>query len=282
MSLFVVDRDLCTKCSICREVCPLGLIELKDGDSFPTAGNERLCINCGHCAAACPPGALLLDKMPLAQCPPAPIAGAPSLSPEKIELLYRARRSIRQFKEKPVDGETLNKLIDICRYAPSAHNIQPVRWVVVSNPDTIKRMSAMTIDYLHYLQKKKPSVAKMSLADKVISDYESGIDSVCLNAPHVIFTHVPVKGLQLGLNAGLDDVANGIIAATYMELALPSFGLGGCWSGYLTSVLMSWAPLRNLLGIPKSHLLTSSILVGYPKYQFHRLLPRNNADITWL
>jgi nitroreductase/NAD-dependent dihydropyrimidine dehydrogenase PreA subunit len=282
MSLFIVDQNLCTKCGICREVCPSTLIELKDGDSFPTPGNEKLCINCGHCAAACPHGALSLDKMPLDRCPPAPRGGEPLLSPEKIDLLYRARRSIRQFKEKPVDGETLNKLIDICRYAPSAHNIQPVRWVVVSNPDTIKQMSAMTIDCFRYLQKKDPSFAKMILADKVIRDYESGIDSVCLNAPHVIFTHVHVKDLQPGRISDPNDLANGVIASTYMQLALASFGLGGCWAGYLNSVLMSWAPLRNVLGIPKSHISTSAILVGYPKYQYYRLPLRNKADITWI
>jgi nitroreductase/NAD-dependent dihydropyrimidine dehydrogenase PreA subunit len=282
MSLFVIDQNLCTKCGICCEVCPSALIELKDGDSFPTAGNEKICINCGHCAAACPPGALSLDKMPLDQCPPAPRGGEPLLSPEKIALLYRARRSIRKFKEKSVDRKTLNQLIDICRYAPSAHNIQPVHWVVVSNPDTIKRMSAMSIDYLRFLQKKEPSFAKMILADKVIKDYESGIDSICLNAPHVIFTHVQVKSLQPNLMPDFDDMANGVIASAYMQLALASFGLGGCWAGYLNSVLRTWTPLRNILGIPKSHISTSAILVGYPKYQYYRLPLRNKADITWI
>ena len=57
-----VDQDLCTKCSICSTVCPMGLISPADETTLPALpkGKEPICIGCGHCEADCPSGALAL------------------------------------------------------------------------------------------------------------------------------------------------------------------------------------------------------------------------------
>ena len=50
---------------------------------------------------------------------------------ELIEAI-RSRRSIRSFKPDPVPGEVLEKLLETCRWAPSAQNTQPWDLVVLS------------------------------------------------------------------------------------------------------------------------------------------------------
>jgi len=50
------------------------------------------------------------------------------------------RRSIRRFKQDPIPIETLKKLADAARLAPSAANIQPLRFIAVVNPDLRKEM----------------------------------------------------------------------------------------------------------------------------------------------
>lgn len=45
--------------------------------------------------------------------------------------LAAARRSIRQYEEKDVDDALLRELIDAARIAPSAHNRQPWRFMIV-------------------------------------------------------------------------------------------------------------------------------------------------------
>lgn len=282
MSMFLLDKELCTGCGICSQVCSAGIIGLENQHSFPYIRSvvNKGCINCGHCLSACPQGAISLKKMPLNQCPP--VTEGWWLSPEKVEQLYRKRRSIRIFKDEPVPRETLNKIINISRYAPSSHNSQTVHWVVVYQPEEMGRVRGMIIDFLRYLQKKEPSFTKMLLADQVLTDYDSGVDSVCRDAPHIILTHVPLKGMQTGVIVMPDKMADGTIATTYLELALPSFGLGGCWAGYIMAAASAWPPLRNALGIPKSHITTGAILVGYPQYTHHRLPLRNDPVIKWV
>ena len=45
--------------------------------------------------------------------------------------LAAARRSIRQYEQKDVDDALLRELIDAARIAPSAHNRQPWRFMIV-------------------------------------------------------------------------------------------------------------------------------------------------------
>ena len=44
-----------------------------------------------------------------------------------------ARRSIRRFKQQPIDKELLIKFVDAARIAPSAANLQPLEYIVVND-----------------------------------------------------------------------------------------------------------------------------------------------------
>lgn len=280
MNHIVIDQKKCTKCGICSTVCPISIIDLEDKDSFPTSTKGEVCMNCGHCLSACPEGALTLENMSIDQCPLVPTEQP--LNVEQLNNLYRTRRSIRVFKEKPVDRQILDKIISMCRYAPSSHNRQPVHWVVLSGLEKVKRFSAMTIDSLRYLQKKQPALAKQISVDQVIKDYEAGSDPICLNAPHVIFVQIPIEGRDTDFVTNFTEMAGGVIALNHLELALASFGLGGCWAGYIPASVSMWPPLRNALEMPKSHMTCGAMLVGYPKFQYYRLPQRDEPKIKWL
>ena len=68
MSFLHVDREKCTNCGVCAEVCPAGVIEFRAGN-FPLPGKmiEKGCIHCGHCVASCPSGSLTHRDLPLEQ-----------------------------------------------------------------------------------------------------------------------------------------------------------------------------------------------------------------------
>jgi len=83
METIIVDRDLCTRCGICSDVCPSKIIIPGDGCSLPLVGEENaaMCLQCGHCEAFCPQEALALnlrpeERMPLPE-------GAGEISPER-------------------------------------------------------------------------------------------------------------------------------------------------------------------------------------------------------
>ncbi|MDO8785795.1 MAG: nitroreductase family protein [Syntrophales bacterium] len=273
MSIFVVDENKCTHDGACVSECPIRIIELKDENSVPTLldGADELCVKCGHCVAVCASGALSHTAMTPEQC--TPVRREWLLNPEHTEHFLRARRSVRTYKDHPVERDLLAKLIDIARFAPSGHNLQPVNWLVVYDRDKVRSLAGLVVDWMRHLMNEDPLTAKARHMDLIVGLWETGIDAVCRSAPHLIIAHAPE-------DEGTAPAAC-TIAMTYLDLAAPSFGLGSCWAGFFNAAAYLWPPLRQALGLPERHISFGTIMVGYPKYAYHRLPIRNEARITW-
>ena len=64
------------------------------------------------------------------------------------------RRSIRHYKEKEVEPELIEKLLESARLAPSGSNTQPWNFIIVRNRDTIEKLAYVThkqksVSYTH-------------------------------------------------------------------------------------------------------------------------------------
>lgn len=273
MPHIIVDERKCRRDAICVRSCPLGIIELREEKLVPTPaeGADKLCIACGHCVAVCPYGAMSLDVMDSGDCPPRQREW--DLSAGQAEHVLRSRRSIRVYREEPVDTAALEKLIDIARYAPSGHNTQPVRWIVVGDPENARRMASMTADWMRSVLKENPGRGRAMLLDRIVAAWEGGEDRICRSAPHLVFAHGE-EG-----NPTLPSACT--IALAYLELAAPPLGLGACWAGYLHLAALSWPPLMEALNLPGGHACMGAMMVGRPRYRYHRLPLRNEPDITW-
>jgi nitroreductase len=64
---------------------------------------------------------------------PAPSTGAESLLTQ-FESLVKKRRATRHFLRQPVDRELIERLLRMAQWAPSGYNLQPTRFVVISDP----------------------------------------------------------------------------------------------------------------------------------------------------
>jgi nitroreductase len=72
-----------------------------------------------------------------------------------------------------------------------------------------------------------------------------------------------------------------IIALSYLELAAISMGIGSCWAGYFNDAIESWTPMREAISLPEGHISFGAMMLGYPKYKYHRLPLRKEPKITW-
>ena len=71
-------------------------------------------------------------------------------SGELIKLI-KSRRSIRKYKNTPVPKKEIMKILEAGRWAPSAHNAQPWRFIVITKPQVIKKLASVLIKSSHSL-----------------------------------------------------------------------------------------------------------------------------------
>lgn len=273
MNLITIDETKCKHDGICADECPLSLINPPDKNNLPSEKEkaEDFCIRCGHCVAVCPHGALSLRTMSPNDCFPLDDGLRPSA--KQAEFLLKGRRSIRVYKDKPVDRKTIARIIDISRYAPSGHNNQLVEWLVIYDKKDVQRYTSMVIDWLKFMIKEYPEMAAGFHMDLLVKAWEEGSDRVCRNAPHIIIAHGPEQNLMIQSTC--------TIAMTYLELAASYLKLGACWAGYFNRAAANWPPLKQALGFPEGNIAFGAMMLGYPKYKYHRIPLRNEAKIIW-
>ncbi len=273
MPLFTIDLEKCQRDGACVAECPARIIELtgKDGAPEPVEGAGALCINCGHCMAVCPHGALSLATMPVAESQPVRRELLPS--GDAMEHALRARRSIRTYEDKPIDRDTLGNLIETARYAPSGHNCQPVSWLVIHDSKEARRLAGIVVDWMRHTIETNPHTATAFHMDRVVAGWDGGEDPILRGAPHVVVTHAS-KSLLPAPQACT-------IALTYLDLAAFSHGFGACWAGYFNAAANQWSPMQKALGLPDNHAPFGSMMIGHPRYDYHRLPQRKPAKILW-
>ena len=103
----------------------------------------------------------------------------------------RTRREIRDYLEKPISDESLNRILEAGRLAPSSKNSQPWHFVVIRDKETLSKVSELTPTGDH--------IAKAPLAIAVLMD-----------------------------SAKLPEI-DGSRAIQNMVLAAWDLGIGACW-----------------------------------------------------
>lgn len=151
-----------------------------------------------------------------------------------------ARRSIRKYKDQPVEREKLEKVVNCGINAPSGMNRQPWQVRVVDDEDYINGVTEI-------YKQKNPMVVG-----------EEGFKNMFRNAPAVIFIASPKDGSGQ-LDCGL--------LGENMILAAQSLGLGTCCLGGPVRFMMDneeAAPYIERLQLPEDYTLLYAIAIGYP------------------
>lgn len=265
MSLLTVDTDLCTQCGACRAECPVGIIlEKKDGTPALMKGAGPHCLDCGHCVAVCPVKAISLETMAPGELD-RPDKSLRIGAEAGLQFL-KTRRSVRVFKDKPVEPQDIAEIIDAARFAPSAHNRQPVHWTVVPGRDKVGALSQMIVDWLDAENRMRG----------VVAWWKRGRDMILHQAPVIVAAHALDTG-----DAARWSVTDCAVAAEYAELAAHAKGLGTCWAGFLILAASHHPQMREHLGLPEGHGLHAALMLGHAKHRFQRIPRRTPARIDW-
>jgi len=315
---FEFDAEKCTHCRTCYKACPTSCIQWDEERRIPYATGlgaiELACISCNTCEAVCPAQCIHVRgeyrvlrgryKTPAEKSggmsPPRPLGGHNPGGPfEEIEqdlteterVIYR-RRSIRLFKKKAVPKELIDRIIEAARYAPSAGNNLPWKFVVVTNTDIIGHVDRECARITDFVKKiylgtglwRKCIITLMSCLQVNNMDQRPFCalekvtqlgGSITWGAPVLI--HILADKRAIG-SPGLDTG----IAAQNLVLAAHSLGLGTCYIGIIQSVIKYLPKLKKRLGIESPYKLVTSICVGYPRGDFDNPVWRGPVPVEWI
>lgn len=315
-----IDPEKCTRCGRCYETCPTYGYRWEKGEvprPVGYGGFEQACLNCGNCIAVCPGDAItmsgifsiksgrykgLLEKR-MAGPDPLEVAGVKTYKEFETELtevernIY-TRRSNRIFKDKPVPRELLHRVLEAGRFAPSAGNCQPYKFIVITNQNVIKEFERRAMKILRlmkdlYLSKNGKrsivkniffSIASYMMINKMdprpitaMEKADSKNNALYFNAPVVILILKDKRGVS---NPDLDAG----ICGQNIVLAAHSLGLGTCYVSLpmdpLSRPLM--AGFRKRLGIRPPYEAVTSLAIGYPRGKIDGPAVRDTPKVEWI
>jgi len=177
-----------------------------------------------------------------------------------IDLL-KNRRSIREYMSKNVSEKVLDVILEAAMWAPSAHNAQPWRFVVI-------RDSALKLKLAEAMARRwKRDLAKNGVSEKDRENLTKASVKQFSSAPIVIVScltmvemnHYPDKPRQrIESIMAVQSVA---AAIENMLLAAHAMGLGACW---FCAPLFCPETVRKVLRLPSDFEPQALITLGYP------------------
>jgi len=180
---------------------------------------------------------------------------------EVIEAI-KARRSVRRYKSDPVKNEDLQLVLEAARWAPSWHNSQCWRFIVVRDPGVKNKLA----DTLRYTKGENPSTHAIRNAPVVIA--------ACAQLGKSGY----LKG-ELGVAATdkgdwfMFDVA---LAMQNLVLAAYSLGLGTVHVG-----LFNAKEAADVLGLPEGIVCVEMTPLGYPDEEPKTIQRKELSDLVF-
>lgn len=250
MHAITLDPSLCVQCGACAAVCTQAIFRQAPSGEYAVdpAAVER-CNGCGHCAAHCPVSAITFDGPASLELPQVP----PLAMDDNLRCaLFQGRRSTRAYTDAVVPRELSLRALEYARYAPTAGNSQQVEWILLEGRPRLKTMADTVAAWLAGQPGKYAAVA---------ARYAQGHDTIMRGAPCLLLAHADAASRWKDHDASC--------AATYLELAMHSLGLGTCWPGFVISAARNGADLG--LDLPQGREICAGLLFGYPAYSPVRL-----------
>jgi len=180
---------------------------------------------------------------------------------QSLKAFLAGRRSIRRYLELPVARELVDSLLEAATAAPSAHNRQPWRFLVIEAQATKQRLAQAMGDRLRFDRLRDGDPLDAIEAD--------------VSRSHARLTGAPVLVLVCMTMADMDRYADDrrnqaersmalqgtAMAAQNLLFAAHAAGLGACW---MCAPLFCPDTVASVLALPPGWQPQSIITLGYP------------------
>lgn len=288
----LIDTDKCNGCEQCVEVCSDFGLEILDNKAVKTENSIFGCVGCGHCMMSCPTGAIAIEGRTLS---PVQLFDLPDKknvpSYENLLAMLQRRRSIREFKDKPVEAEKINQILEAAQTAPMGIPPSDVHVLVLENKTLVHRFAEEFSIYLKtirwmssnwFMTLMSPFWGKANdemmrsfikpVFNIYVDDMEKGKNWINYDAPLAMYFY----------GSPYADPADPVIAATYAMLAGESLGLGTCMLGAVHPFIQNGKKaklFRQKWNIKYSSHNGLFVIFGYADVHYSKGVKRTFADI---
>lgn len=294
-ALVSIDSELCTGCGCCAEVCKDFGLELKNGKAVLSSHPMFGCIGCGHCMAVCPHGAISVDGRMLSK---GDLFDLPDLSHttdyEHLLALLQKRRSVREFADKRVEMDVVEKILEAASTAPMGLPPSDVNVAIWLGKEKSRAFAADFSAYLKglkfmtspwFLAAMRPFWGRANdemfrgfvgpLFEAYTIEFDKGNNYINYDAPLLMYFY----------GSPYADPADPIVAATYAMLAGEALGLGTCMLGAVHPFVQQG---RKAAAFRKKHNIRYKsreglfVAFGYPAVRYSKGIHRTFASTTYM
>lgn len=177
-----------------------------------------------------------------------------------LELLL-GRRSIRRYQQKSVPQELVDKLLTAAIWAPSAHNRQPWRFVVISALEKKSQLAQAMGDRL------KKDLTQDGVETNVIENDVSRSYRRITAAPLLVLVCSSMEDMdsypdeRRQINEWTMAVQSTAMAGQNLLLVAHALGLGACW---MCAPLFCPEVVQEVLELPVNWEPQGLVTIGYP------------------
>jgi nitroreductase len=205
----------------------------------------------------------------------------------ELRDVMRTTGTVRRFRSDQVPDDLLYRIFEVARFAPQGGNRQPMRWVVVRDPETKRRLQTW---YEPVLRRSFEAYAASAGVDLNSGQLPTAAREPLHLAEHfhevpvVVFACVdvsllrpdaPVAGAAQLERTNLIDGGFVFPAVQNFLLACRDEGLGTALTSALT---VNQDEIRQLLEVPERFLVAAAIAVGRPERPFPTRLRRDPVE----
>jgi nitroreductase/NAD-dependent dihydropyrimidine dehydrogenase PreA subunit len=288
----VIDRERCTRCGTCVEICPSTVLELRDGAVVVDHSKGFDCIGCGQCMAVCPVDAIAVTGRTLSPADMFPLDPVGQAAPEQFAALLASRRSVRHYKKEPVSRADLDRVLELAALAPMGIPPWDVGVTVLDTPEKVRGLAQDTIQAARYSKPVLKAMASpllrpvlmrgtppemlsdflLPLLDTLVSEWDAGRDVLLYDAPAALLFH----------HSPFSDPADAYIAATYAMLATHSLGLGTVMIGTVPPFMARDKKMLAKYGVPPGHKPAALLCLGHPRVKFRKGVHRTFQQVKYI
>lgn len=193
--------------------------------------------------------------------------------------ILKERRSVRNYLAKEIPREVIQRILEVACWAPSAHNAQPWRFVVITDPET-KRLLALAMGERWGRDLQRNGLSEVDREELIQTSIKRFSDApvivmVCLSMQEMDRYEDEVRQLAervMAIQSVAAAIQNLLLAAHIEELS-------ACW--YCAPLFCPGA-VRRILGIPEDITPQALITVGYPDEKPIPPLRKSLKEVTYL